>query len=81
MRGAPDGLPYPARTVGERRMTTPRSDPLDTARKRVLTAALLQRNPSPELVRALNRYLRIAKHQLALRARTARRAGLNMELP
>ena len=46
-------------------VTTPASDDLMTARKRVISAALNQRNPSPELVKALNRYLTLARHELA----------------
>ena len=47
-------------------MTTVLSARLETARKRLVTAALDQRHPSPELVRELNRYLVAVRHPAAL---------------
>ena len=40
---------------------------LTAARSRVLTAALGQRNPSEDLVRELNRLLKLTRHECALK--------------
>jgi hypothetical protein len=48
-------------------VTTPLSDVLETARKRLLTAALDERDSSPRLVTAVNRVLVLTAHPLALK--------------
>jgi hypothetical protein len=48
-------------------VTTELSSSVRTARKRVISAALSQRHPSRELVRALNHYLTLARHELAVK--------------
>ena len=48
-------------------MSTPLSAKAKTALKRLITAALDERNPSKRLVRAVNRYLTLTEHRDRLR--------------